>query len=225
VSDLYIDRGANLSNVTDQLEAVTKTPRKPRSDGERARKTILTAAVALATSDGIEGLTIGHLAAASGMSKSGLYAHFGSKLELQLATVEEAAEVFNAEVVKPALGVTAGVAQLIAFCEGYLAHIARGDMPSGCFFAGAALELGARPGPVKERVADFQAGLATHLRTFVTAAREHGELPTTEDTDLLAFEIGGFLLNGNSNYVLFGDPRALEVARNVIRRRLGLPPT
>jgi AcrR family transcriptional regulator len=213
-----------LSNVTSQTEQAPKASRKQRSDGERARKTILTAAVALATADGIEGLTIGHLAAASGMSKSGLYAHFGSKVELQLATVEEAAAVFDAEVVLPALAAPEGLDQLIIFCEGYFAHIARGGVPSGCFFAGAALELGAKPGPVKERVAAFQSSLIDHLRTFVTAAKQRGDLPETEETDTLAFEIGGFLLNGNTNFVLFGDPRALDVARKVVRRRLGLDP-
>src|ERR1700724_2521010 len=77
--------------------------RRTRADGERPRATILRAAASLATVDGLEGLSIGHLAAAIGMTKSGLYAHFGSKQELQLATVEEAARIFQEEVVHPAL--------------------------------------------------------------------------------------------------------------------------
>jgi AcrR family transcriptional regulator len=108
--------------------------------------------------DGLEGLSIGNLAAAIGMSKSGLYAHFGSKQELQLATVQEAGRIFADEVVQPALAAPAGLAQLAAVCEAFFEHLRRRTFPGGCFFAGAALEMGARPGPVEEAVAAFQSG-------------------------------------------------------------------
>src|SRR6266480_6413997 len=91
-----------------------RAQRRPRADGERTRGAILRTAASLATVDGLEGLSIGHLAAAIGMSKSGLYAHFGSKQELQLATVEEAERSFDEEVVKPALVAAPGLAQLAA---------------------------------------------------------------------------------------------------------------
>src|SRR5438094_10536953 len=101
---------------------VQQATRRRRSDGERSRTTILRAAASLATVDGLEGLSIGHLAAAIGMSKSGLYAHFGSKQELQLATVEEAGRIFEEEIVKPALVAAPGLAQLAAVCAAFFDH-------------------------------------------------------------------------------------------------------
>src|SRR6201996_6058909 len=96
-----------------------RPPRRPRADGERTRGAILRAAASLATVDGLEGLSIGNLAAATGISKSGLYAHFGSKQELQLATVDEAERILQTEVVQPALAARPGLAQLAAVCEAY----------------------------------------------------------------------------------------------------------
>ena len=151
--------------------------RRPRADGERTRSAILRAAASLATVDGLEGLSIGHLAAAIGMSKSGLYAHFGSKQELQLATVQEAGRIFAGEVVQPALAAPAGLAQLAAVCEAFFEHLRRRTFPGGCFFAGAALEMGTRPGPVKEAVAGFQAGFVDLLRGFAATAIAQHELP------------------------------------------------
>src|SRR5215831_11024923 len=89
--------------TTGTMNQRTRSPRHPRADGERTRAAILRAAASLATVEGLEGLSIGHLADAIGMSKSGLYAHFGSKQELQLATVDEAERIFDEEVVQPAL--------------------------------------------------------------------------------------------------------------------------
>ena len=137
----------------------SRAQRQPRADGERTRSTILRAAASLATVNGLEGLSIGNLAAATGMSKSGLYAHFGFKQELQLATVQEAERIFAEEVARPALAAAPGLAQLSAVCEAFFDYLPRRPFPGGCFFAAAALEMGTRPGPVKQRVADFQSGL------------------------------------------------------------------
>jgi AcrR family transcriptional regulator len=191
-----------------------------RPAGERTRAAILREAVSLATIDGLEGLSIGNLAGALGMSKSGLYAHFGSKLELQLATVDEAGRVFEAEVIEPARAAPPGVPQLIAVCDAFFDHLARHTFPGGCFFAGAALEMGARPGPVNERVAAFQRSFAGVIREFVANAQARGEL-SDEDPDQLTFEIGGVILAANANFVLYHDAGVLDVARRVVRRRLG----
>jgi AcrR family transcriptional regulator len=196
--------------------------RRPRADGERTRSAILHAAVSLATVDGLEGLSIGNLAAAIGMSKSGLYAHFGSKQELQLATVEEAGRNFTEEVVQPALTAPAGVAQLEAVCEAFFEHLQRRTFPGGCFFAGAVLEMGTRPGPVKEAVADFQAGFVGLIRGFAATAIEKGELPPGDDPARLAFELNGIILATDANFVLRDDPAVLDLARQVVRHRLGL---
>ena len=194
--------------------------RRTRADGERTRSAILRAAASLATVDGLEGLSIGHLAAAIGMSKSGLYAHFGSKQELQLATVEEAAGIFQEEVVQPALAAAPGLAQLAAVCEAFFDHLERRTFPGGCFMASAALEMGTRPGPVKELVAAFQSQFAALIRGFAATALEQDELPASEDPDRLAFELNGIILAADTNFVLHDDPAVLDLARQIVHQRL-----
>jgi AcrR family transcriptional regulator len=179
-------------------------------------------AVSLATIDGLEGLSIGNLAARLAMSKSGVYAHFGSKQELQLAAVDEAGRIFHAEVVAPALVAAPGLAQLVAVCDAFFDHLVRHTFPGGCFFAGAALEMGTRPGPVKEAIAAFQSGFTALIRQFAVVALEQHELPADEDPDALTFELNGIILAANTNFVLRDDPAALDLARSVVRRRLGV---
>ena len=208
------------NGTTDQRER-GRGQRHPRADGERTRAAILRAATSLATVEGLEGLSIGHLAAAIGMSKSGLYAHFGSKQELQLATVEEAGRIFVAEVVQPALAAPPGLAQLAAVCEAFLSYLQRRVFPGGCFFAATALEMGTRPGPVKERVAAIQSGFTALIRGFAATALEQHELPASEDPDRLAFELNGIILAADANFVLHDNPAVLDLARQVVRRRLG----
>src|SRR5262249_48731712 len=123
----------------------TSTVRKRRSDGERSRQAILYEAAQLATVDGLTGLSIGRLAEAVGMSKSGLFAHFGSKEELQLATIDTASEIFAAEVVDPALAEPSGIARLRALSDRFLEHVERKVFPGGCFFASVATEMDTHP--------------------------------------------------------------------------------
>jgi len=208
--------------MTDTAAQENRAQRRPRADGERTRSAILRAAASLATVDGLEGLSIGNLAAAIGMSKSGLYAHFGSKQELQLATVQEAGRIFADEVVQPALAAPPGLAQLAAVCEAFFKHLRRRTFPGGCFFAGAALEMGTRPGPVKDAVAGFQAGFVDLLRGFAATAIEQNQLPPGENPDHLAFELNGICLAADANFVLHDNPAVLDLARQVARRRLGL---
>jgi AcrR family transcriptional regulator len=199
-----------------------KTDRKPRADGERTREAILREAVALATIDGLEGLSIGNLASALEMSKSGIYAHFGSKQDLQLATVDAAGEIFRSEVVDPALDEPEGLTQLLAICDAFFDYLGRRTFPGGCFFAGAVLEMGTRPGPVKDRIAEFQDQFVGMIRRFAGAALERGELADDEDPDALAFELSGIVLAANANFVLHEDPAVIDLAKRVVRRRLGI---
>ena len=197
--------------------------RRQRADGERTRDAILREAVSLATVDGLEGLSIGNLADGLRMSKSGVYAHFGSKEQLQIATVDEAERVFRAEVIEPALAAPPGLGQLVVVCDAYLDHLARRTFPGGCFFAGAVLEMGTRPGPVKERIAAFQSSFTALIRGFVVTAIEQHELPADEDPDALTFELNGMMLAANSTFVLRDEPQVLDMPRNLLRRRLGIP--
>jgi AcrR family transcriptional regulator len=200
----------------------SRPQRQPRADGERTRGTILRAAASLATVDGLEGLSIGNLAAAIGMSKSGLYAHFGTKLDLQLATVGEAERILAEEVVQPALAARPGLGQLAAVCEAFFSYVERRVFPGGCFFAATALELGARPGPVRDRVAAIQTDFTALVESFAVTALKQGELPAGEDPAWLAFELHSILLGADTKFVLSDDPAVLDLARRVVRRRLGL---
>ena len=159
------------------------------------------------------------------MSKSGVYAHFGSKQDLQLATVDEAERIFGIEVIEPALAAAPGLGQLLAVCDAYLDHLVRRTFPGGCFFAGAVLEMGTRPGPVKERIAAFQSSFTALIRGFVVTAIDQQELPADENPDALTFELNGLILAANSNFVLHDDPDVLILPRNLLHRRLGLPVT
>ncbi len=179
-------------------------------------------AVSLATLDGLEGLSIGNLAHALDMSKSGIYAHFGSKQELQLATVDEAERIFKAEVIEPALAATPGIAQIVALGDAFFDHLERRTLPGGCFFAAAVLEMGTRPGPVKEQIAEFQTKFTGLIHQFILTAIERRELPADEDPDALTFELSGIILAANANFVLRQDPAALNMAKNIVRRRLGI---
>ena len=197
--------------------------RKQREDGLRTRKSILREAVSLATVEGLEGLSIGDLAKALDMSKSGLYAHFGSKQDLQLATIDEAERIFDLEVIEPAAAVQdEGLPQLLAICDNFFEHLRRRTFPGGCFFASAVLEMGTRPGPVKERIGLFQQRFAGLILQFAQRAQELGQIASDEDPTLLAFDLNGIILAANANFVMTQNAGALDVARRAVRRRLGL---
>src|SRR4051812_2472890 len=197
------------------------TQRRRRADGERTRSAILRGAASLATVDGLDGLSIGNLATAIGISKSGLYAHFGSKEELQLATVAEAERILTVEVIHPALAARPGLAQLATACEAFFSYVERRVFPGGCFFAATSLEMGARPGPVRDRLAAIQSDFTKLLQAFAATALEQGELPADEDAEGLAFELHAVLLGADTKFVLHDDPAVLALARRVVTKRLG----
>ena len=165
-------------------------------------------------------MTIGGLADAIGMSKSGLYAHFGSKEELQLATIDEAGRVFDDEVIRPALAAPAGRAQIIALCDAFFEHLRGRTFPGGCFFAGAVLEMGTRSGPVRDRIAEFQMTFTRFVRELVVTAIARGELSPAVDPDGLTFELNGIILAADAAFVLRDDPAVLDLAAAVVRSRL-----
>jgi AcrR family transcriptional regulator len=201
-------------------ETVTTQARRPRADGERSRQAILHAAAGLATIDGLEGVTIGNLAAHVGMSKSGLYAHFGSKEELQLATVETAREIFDAEIVEPTETIADPLERLRALCERFLSHVERRVFPGGCFFAAAAAEFDTHPGPVREKIASIQQHWVERLEQAVREAQASGSLDAGEDPAQLVFELYAYLLMGNTAFLLDGEPAHLERARAALADRL-----
>jgi AcrR family transcriptional regulator len=197
--------------------------RRQRSDGERSRRAILDAAARLATVEGIDGLSIGGLARATGMSKSGLYAHFGSKQELQLATTAFAEEVFDADVIDPAMKADDGLPRVEALCERFLSHVERGVFPGGCFFASLAAELDTRPGPVRDRIAAVQSNWAELIASGLRTAQSQGELEAGASAEQLTFEITAMLAQANTLFVLHGDRGTFDLARRAIRDRLQVP--
>jgi AcrR family transcriptional regulator len=193
--------------------------RRRREDGERSRRKILDAATRLATSEGLEGLSIGRLADHIGMSKSGLYAHFGSKEELQLATVDAAAEIFAADVIAPAELAQTPAAKIEALCESFLSHVERRVFPGGCFFVSTGSEFATRPGAVKERIGRFQREWMELLVRLLREAQAIGEL-RSEDPEQVAFELEGYLLMANAAFLEFDDAGAIGRARRAVTARL-----
>jgi len=156
--------------------------------GLRTRAAVLDKAVALATADGLDGLSLGQLADALGVSKSGLFAHWRNKEELQLATVGRAREQWLEQVIGPALTVPRGLRRLWALHERRMAFYADDVLPGGCFFANAEFEFNARPGTVRDRLAEVFAEWMALIERLAREAVEAGEL-TAVDTHQLAFEI------------------------------------
>ena len=200
------------------MAAPTPTRRR-RSDGERSRRTILVTAARLATVEGLDGLSIARLAEASGMSKGGLYAHFGSKEALQLATIDTAREIFDEEVVAKALTAPAGRDRLLALTNAFLDHLERRVFPGGCFFASVGAEFDTRPGPVQEEIGRFEQGWMALIGGLIADARDRGELDADTDVGQLAFEIEAMLIAANGTYLSHGDA-VLERARRGIARLL-----
>jgi AcrR family transcriptional regulator len=198
------------------------TGRRSRADGERSRKRILEAAAQLATIEGLDRLSIGELAAQIGMSKSGLYAHFGSKEELQLATIDAAEAIFDEVVVAPMRDAEPGIPAVLVLADSFLDHLRRRVFPGGCFFACASAELQARPGPVKDRIAEFDQRWKARFVEQFRIAQAAGDLPAGEDLDQLWFEIDAYLLYGHAAFAFRNDPAVLDRASDAVRRRLGV---
>ena len=170
----------------------------------------------LATERGLDGLSLSELAAATGMSKAGLYAHFGTKEELQLAIVDAAADIMNAKVIEPALRLQEPIARLRALCENFLAY-AQHTFPGGCFFAAASSEFDTRAGTVRDRIAEQHTAWMKLLADIIEAAAQAGQLDTRgKEPALLAFELAGLMHQANDSYVLHQDPEPIQYARSGI---------
>jgi AcrR family transcriptional regulator len=188
--------------------------------GERTRQSILERAVDVASLEGLEGLTIGRLAQELEMSKSGLFAHFGSKEELQLATVEAASERYIREIFTPALKQPRGFPRLLAICESWLSYIRRGVFPGGCFFAAASFEFDSRPGLVQNRVRELMDDWIGALERAIRMARDEGHIRKDVDPAQLAFELNALFFGANFSFYLRNDKQAIERAQRAVEARL-----
>jgi AcrR family transcriptional regulator len=190
------------------------------SRGEQTRQEILKVAVDIASAEGLEGLTIGRLANELGMSKSGLIAHFGSKEDLQVATIDAAREIFVAEVVSPALAAERGVPRLQAMLAAWLSYVERSVFRGGCFFAAASAEFDGRPGVVREQVATLTRAWLTALEDEGSYAQALAQVDPALDAAQLAFELHALVQEANWAYQLLDEKRAFDRAREGIRARL-----
>jgi AcrR family transcriptional regulator len=190
--------------------------RATRSDGRRSREAILDAAARLATVEGIEGLSIARLADGVGMSKSGLFAHFGSKEELQLATIEAANDIFEERVLEPSAAAAGGLERLRLLADGYLRYIEDETFPGGCFFASVLAEVDMRPGAVRDRLVRFLNEWLGTLERAVRDAQGEGAIATSEDPAQLVFEIEAAIFLANEQFVVSRSAEPIEHARRMI---------
>ena len=195
--------------------------RRATSIGAKTREAILQTAADVASVEGLDGLSIGRLASQLGMSKSGLFAHFGSMQDLQLATIETARQRYVQEVIAPGLAYGSGLKRLYGLCESFLSYLERGVFPGGCFFASAMAEFDCKaPGPVRDRVANCQELWMDALVAAAEEARDRRQLRADADPRQLAFELEGALLCANWYFHLYSDATYLQRARCAIRARL-----
>jgi AcrR family transcriptional regulator len=166
--------------------------------------------------DGLEGLSIGRLATELEMSKSGVYAHFRSKEQLQLATIENALETFGREVTSPAMEANSAIDQISGICELFLSYLERRVFPGGCFFVTVTAEFDARPGPVRESVVEAQRDWMAFLAHLAQAAKDEGSLRADLDPAQLAFELNAFLETADLLYMMLDEPDIMERTRTAI---------
>jgi AcrR family transcriptional regulator len=190
-----------------------------RVRGNRTRHAILDAAVQVASVEGLEGLSIGRLATELGVSKSGLFAHFGSKTDLQIATVDAAREIFLEHVIGGSHRET-GMGSLLALVNSWLDYMEGGVFRGGCFFAAASLEFDGRPGLVRDRIASTMAEWLLALEAAIQDAQDGGELIPDVESDQIAFEINALGMGANWSYQLYHDETAFARARMAISARL-----
>ena len=199
----------------------TPPTKRTRAPGNRSRAQIVEHAAQMATVEGLDGLTIGRLSETTGIPKSSVHALFGSKEDLQLATIEAARESFVEEVVRPAFASSAaGRERLLALCEGFLTYVERRIFPGGCFFVAATAELGGRPGRVHDEVARVQQQWRDLLLREAETAVDNGELAAGSDPGQVAFELGTILAGTNLVSVLHDDLLVIDRAREAVQRRL-----
>jgi AcrR family transcriptional regulator len=198
--------------------AVRTTRRQSR--GLRTREAILERAVDIASVHGLGGLTVGNLAEALDMSKSGLFAHFGSKEDLQLATVDAARQIFAAKVIRPALAASRGMPRLWKLIELWVGHVERRVFAGGCFFTAASFEFDSQPGPVRDRIAAVMREWIAVLTRAIQEAQKAGHMSRKVDSSRLAYEIHAIAIGSHWADQLLDDRHAYSRSRAIMREKL-----
>jgi AcrR family transcriptional regulator len=186
----------------------------------RTRRQILRVAMDIASAEGLEGLSIGRLAAEMKMSKTGIFSHFGSKRELQLATIEAAKQLFLERIVQPALMEPRGTLRLTAMLHKWIEYVEKIVFRGGCFFAAASAEFDSRPGAVRNQIALHTKAWLVGLEDEIRFAISNGQFRSSVDAAQLAFELHAYVQEANWAFKLFNDKSAFERARRAIAQRI-----
>lgn len=189
------------------------TASRTASDQPSTRERILEHSVQIASAEGLESLTIGRLAADLGMSKSGLFGHFGSKEELQLATIEAGSEIFGRTVIRPARDVPEGAERLAALVGNFVDYLEQATFEGGCFWGSVQAEFDNRPGPVREMIKE-------KLSVWLDVLREQATAAGVADPEQMTFELYSICQGANLQYQLFGDAEIFARARAALGRLL-----
>jgi len=187
--------------------------------GDRTRRVVLARAVDLASVEGLDGLSIGRLAADLEISKSGLIAHFGSKEGLQLATIRAARAIFAHSVVEPTMQTPPGMGRLRAQLDAWLTYSSDRRFPGGCFFARASHEYAARPGAVRDALAVIDEEWLGLIAATIAGAQEAGDIRADVDPTQLAFDLDAYLDSANLRSLL-GRKDVYQRAEQAVRDRL-----
>jgi AcrR family transcriptional regulator len=196
-------------------------PRRAESAVAETRAAVTRAAVDRASVEGLEGLTIGGLASEVEMRKSSVFSLFGSKQDLQLATLESAVEQFKEGVWEPAAEEPPGLQRLLALCDRWISYHEREVMPGGCFLTTATIEYDARPGALRDAIARTMKLWLGVIEREATTAIEAGELPADTEPADLAFELNALAAAASYGFQLWRDPEVFARARRSMRRALG----
>ncbi|MDT0346255.1 TetR/AcrR family transcriptional regulator [Streptomyces litchfieldiae] len=200
------------------------SPRHSAAEARRTRERIIERGLDLASLEGLEGLTIGRLAADLGISKSGLLGHFGTKQALQLAAMQRAAVIFNREVWHPAASAPPGLPRLRAVCAAWISYLTGGIFPGGCLFVSSTFEQDGRTGPVRALLQRQFRAWNRRLTAEVRTAVRNGELPDGTNAEQLVFELYGVMMSLNHTIQLHTDTRAITRAQTAITRLLPRDP-
>jgi AcrR family transcriptional regulator len=191
-----------------------------RARATRTRAEILSVAVDIASAEGLEGLSIGRLATELRMSKTGIFAHFGSKEQLQLATVGAAKQIFLEQVVQPGLTSPRGLPRLRVMLQSWLGYVERIVFRGGCFFAAASAEFDSRPGKVRDEIALLTKTWLMALQGEAEFARKEKQIKASVIPSQLTFELHAYVQEANWAFKLFNDKLAFSHARQAIFDRL-----
>ena len=217
-----------MAHSVPALDSVVAAPREARAlpKGQQTKAAIVDAALRMAAQVGLEGLSIGAVAEAMGMSKSGVFAHFGSRDDLQISVVREYYARFEHEVFEPALQQPRGLPRVRALFDHWMRYTGA-ELDSGCIFISGAVEFDDRPGPVRDALVDMVRTWHTGLERAITIAREEGDLRADTDARQMLFELHGLVLALHHDARFLRTPGSVQRAEqgflNVLARYRALP--